>query len=204
MLYFNLLLALGQVASALNLTYSGNCTSSNSSSIDIPFINATSTTNFTLKELTGNDDPWYYHLALVSPAHKDPTHQLIHSWLSIPESFLGTETANKTTLCAHFLDSQEASVKNMQGNNTCAGILSDKCIQGFENIAAPSSFDMCPSPSSDALDECKSSSGFSSGKLHFHPGQGKASSYNKPHFLVCLSLFSALCRYACLFNCLPV
>lgn len=172
-LYLGLLLALGQVVSCLNLTFSGNCTTSGTNGttkhMDSLYFNVTGTTNFTLPQLTGNDDPWYYHLILSAPTNDNPRDKFIERWLSVPESFLGSEVANRTLLCAYTIDGQDASLENKQGNDTCAGVISDKCKKSFDVVASDVESSGCP-PVYTGKD-CNTAGIYSIGESLFHPNQ---------------------------------
>lgn len=60
-----ILLALSQMIASMNLSWAGNCSATPGLS-RIEYLNVTSTTNFTMQKLTGHNDPWYLHLALIT------------------------------------------------------------------------------------------------------------------------------------------
>lgn len=127
-------------------------------------INATGTTSFTLQELTGNDQPWYYYLTLEEGIFpNDRSGGAILRWLGLPESFLNTSKANETRVCMYSIPGLDKDMTNKSGNQTCQGIVSEKCAQ---SILQPKDdqvgFDsLCPTIRPDK--DCKADL-FSSGK----------------------------------------
>lgn len=128
-----LIMALVSTAASMNISWTGNCSISsvNSDYANLEAFNTTSVTNFTVPGVSGNDDPWYYYLTL-----RDETHGatgFINRWLGIPESFLESDAANYTDLCSYTISGQDKRMKNTAGNDTCKGVISDKCADAFLN-----------------------------------------------------------------------
>lgn len=155
LLFCGAALALGQAAAGLNLTFTGNCTSNSNSTNngnglrDVAYFNTTSTTQFTVPKLTGNDDPWYSYLTLTNSGSSG----FIDRWLGVPESFLKSDAANGTTACLYTAGGLDKKLKNTQGNSTCDGVLSDKCTESISKLT-PSSFGSTNCPSTDPDSDC--------------------------------------------------
>lgn len=137
-LCLGLVLATVQLGSTQNVStpFTGNCspksTDGNSTISLDRLTNATGTTSFTLQELSGNDQPWYYYLTLeegVFPNNRSGG--FILRWLGVPESFLNTTKANETQVCMYTFPGLDRDMKNKSGNHTCDGIVSDKCAQSI-------------------------------------------------------------------------
>lgn len=140
------LLALSQVVASMNLSWTGNCSSAPTLT-EIKYLNATSITNFTMQKLTGNDDPWYLHLALTT----GPT-PFIYRLLSVPDSFIKSKTANETLFCAYTIGGKKTTPKTTQGNDTCSGVVSSKCEKAFTAPGGLVSDIHCPNPPPDSCD----------------------------------------------------
>lgn len=163
---FGLFLAMCQLVATQT---TGNCSTQylNSTSYedDLTHINATGTTSFTLQQLTGNDQPWYYYVTLTEGGRQgNSSDVLIHPWLGVPESFLNTAQANETRVCMYTMAAQDKGLTNKDGNQTCAGILSDKCVKSVVSSAnALSRSGGCPGIDPDK--DCPSGGYFASSEL---------------------------------------
>lgn len=153
-------LALSQLAAGLNLTFMGNCTDFYKEHLtrdfrNYPHLNATAATSFTLPEVTGNDDPWYYYLTVVDNTYMNETSFMYH-WVGVPGSFLASEQGSKTRFCMAMSGGQDKSLKNTQGNDTCDGIVPDTCVKKYKEMAPTLGFDegTCPLLDRDFTDEC--------------------------------------------------
>lgn len=158
--------ALGQLAAGLNLTFTGNCTDRDRHNLQVSFLdlanfNATGTTSFTARAVSGNDEPWYYYLTLHDGSQKDGPSSSINHWLGVPGSFLDSDQGNRTTFCMYTSGGHDKPLKNKQGNDTCDGVLSKKCIKGYKESSGATLRGGCPSLDSDVKDECEI--GFSTG-----------------------------------------
>ena len=146
-----LVLALSQLAAGMNLSYVANCPANDHFFSDIAYFNTTGTTNFTMQQLTGDDKPWYFHLALASQDN------MVFRLLSIPKSFLESSTSNDTSPCMYSTDGKDGSLENKQGNETCSGVFSDKCMQAFDVPAGPGGDRFgCPNVDMDEFKDCHS------------------------------------------------
>lgn len=119
-------LAFGRVVAALNATSVSNCTASGNATTDYDFshTNATGVLNFTVSRITG-DLPWYYYVLLAD----NDGQQEVGRFLAMPESAMVNSTKNFTRLCAYALDGGFDSPKDGRGNQTCEGIVPEKCTE---------------------------------------------------------------------------
>lgn len=168
--YLAVVLALGQLAAGLNLTFTGNCSDSTRQSMlasvrDIAYYNATGTTGFTARAVSGDDEPWYYYLTLRDGSRNGGRASFIHRWLGVPGSFLDSDQSNRTTFCMYTSRGYDERLENKQGNDTCDGVLSKKCIKGYKDSSGSRLTDGCPSLASDVNDECKIASSTGTCKL---------------------------------------
>lgn len=158
--FLAVVLALSQAVAGLNLTFTGNCSESTRKSRladvrNIAYYNATGTTNFTARAVSGNDEPWYYYLTLQDGSQNGGRTSFIHRWLGVPGSFLDSDQGNSTSFCMYTSGGYDKSLKNKQGNDTCDGVLSKKCIRGFNDDIASRATDGCASLDPDVSDECE-------------------------------------------------
>lgn len=153
---FSVLTALSQAVAGMNVSTSGNCSGYGNMLQDfkrIPYYNTTGTTNFTMKELTGNDDPWYYYLTMRAPKNDTRFEDgMVDRWLGVPRAFVDTDRGNATRICMATTLGKKKSLKHATGNSTCEGVLSKKCEKLFKE--SPMDEKGCPKLSRETIDEC--------------------------------------------------
>ncbi|KAG7148394.1 hypothetical protein HYQ46_002744 [Verticillium longisporum] len=80
-------------------------------------------------------------------------------FLSVPQSFVGTETGNATRVCGYTMPGQNAtSVGDASSEDSCSGVLSEERIEEALKTPMPPSDGSCPEL--DLGDKCDVSTGF--------------------------------------------
>ncbi len=127
-------LAFGQATAALNLTFSGKDCPSNNEFSSVTYFNATSTTKFSMEQLGPHiTEPWYYILTFADE-RGSKIEPFIHRWLSVPKSFWDSRSADDTPVCPFTLTGIKKSPKGREGNETCQGVVADKCSNAFADV----------------------------------------------------------------------
>ncbi len=161
-------LAFSQIAAALNLTFIGKDCIDDRDKIftKTAYFNATGTTKFNVEKLGSNaEEPWYYSVTLMDErgSIEGP---FINRWLSVPKTFWGSQSAHSpgnpdpTSICIYTLQGFEKAMKSDEENNTCQGVVRDKCIKAYDELDSIS--DRCPSV--NAKDGCGHTGIISTGK----------------------------------------
>ncbi|KAK2616694.1 hypothetical protein QQS21_000306 [Conoideocrella luteorostrata] len=161
---FILLLPTTSAASPTNTT-DPTCSKEKFSSIQTAPWNSTGTMEFSFGQ-AGNVDPgkWYLTMTLLDTPYyraekSDWTHgnyiQKFQIYLSLPASWVESDSGNETNLCMYFMQGFNKSAA-ATGANPCNGVLSDKCITAMWNAATKfGRRDVCPSlGDSDAPSNC--------------------------------------------------
>ncbi|CRK38804.1 hypothetical protein BN1723_015403, partial [Verticillium longisporum] len=115
--------------------------------------------------LDNGDEDWFVSTTLTDIRSTNvyfdgwPTAQDLAVFLSVPQSFVGTETGNATRVCGYTMPGQNAtSVGDASSEDSCSGVLSEERIE--EALKTP----MTPSdgscPELDLGDKCDVSTGF--------------------------------------------
>ena len=151
-----LLFFLVQVATAMNLSFTGNDCPPNPNEIysETAYSNATGTTKFYVQDL-GDDasEPWYYSLTLMDE-RGSKYGPFINRWLSVPKSYMDSEFGKETSLCMYTSKGLNKSMKNAEGDESCEGVVSDECLKAFSSVKPASAGEPCPSPPTrDACDD---------------------------------------------------
>lgn len=83
--------------------------------------------------------------------------QTLATFLSVPESFIGSQRGNQTNYCVYLMhDRNETSdTEPGDGNPSCSGELDDECITALQQAPPPTD---CSYPRVDTEDACGSSS----------------------------------------------
>lgn len=129
------LLALGQLAAALQLSQVGNCSAASSAAsgfADIAYFNATGTRKLDMKAVSGSNEPWYYHVTIATS--DQPGKSTIWRWLSVPESFAESKTANSTNFCMYSIAGKKGGKKNKNDGDSCNKVVSSTCARELLNV----------------------------------------------------------------------
>lgn len=122
-----------------------------------PIINGDYNSSGTLAFQFEDQDEWRLSLTLQDirrPENSYPTTEnYLATFLSVPESLIGSEQGNKTAVCTYWMNGRNATV-NESNNSTesCGGILSDRCREVLQAVRGPSDDD-CPSLNSTEVRE---------------------------------------------------
>lgn len=111
------------------------------------FYNSTGTTPFRLS----GQDKWHLSYGLIDERRENswwggkPTMQTLAVFLSVPESFIGSQRANNTEHCVYLMKgrNETSDAEPGDGNESCSGILPEACIDAVRSAAAPRDGD-CP------------------------------------------------------------
>lgn len=129
--------------------------------------NSTGSAEFQLAMENDQDplQPWYLTEALRDvPLNDNGTRgtQALTIFLSVPESFVGSEQGNNTKFCTYRMVGQNATAAD---DGSCDKILSTECLKAIDDIPAmKDNDDDCPRP--DIRDACGHVFTLSSGKHH--------------------------------------
>ncbi|TDZ15709.1 hypothetical protein Cob_v011397 [Colletotrichum orbiculare MAFF 240422] len=94
-------------------------------------------------------DDWYVSVGISDSRHGlvtydgYPTGQQVNVFLSVPESLIGSQRGNDTLYCPYRFQSQNVSSSAGSGEETCSGVLSDRCLEALRSAAGPRE-DGCP------------------------------------------------------------
>ncbi|KAH7251513.1 hypothetical protein BKA59DRAFT_472172 [Fusarium tricinctum] len=109
-------------------------------------------------EIQGQDDPWQISVAVTDRRAPDlwfddrRSDQETNTYLSVPGSFIGSSEGNKTFVCLYMMPGVNETATNATvADGSCNGILSDECIEEF-NEAPTSDGQKCPTVS--ASEKC--------------------------------------------------
>ena len=106
----------------------------------------------------GGDDPWYLSVVLRAPYTNDKRDLQSDFLISVPEDLIGTKEGNDTRICMHITSGQNKisdADDDAEMNDTCDGVLSDKCQDALRKVATAPSDDECPDMFSSSLkDAC--------------------------------------------------
>lgn len=83
------------------------------------------------------------------------TAQLLQSFISVPESFIGSARGNETEACVYIMRGLNKTSEAEPGDDaseSCKGVLSDECIELLQKAEGPTDGD-CPNMM-DIEDEC--------------------------------------------------
>ncbi|KAF6813772.1 hypothetical protein CMUS01_12765 [Colletotrichum musicola] len=83
------------------------------------------------------------------------TAQLLQSFISVPESFIGSARGNETDACLYIMRGLNKTSKAEPGDDaseSCKGVLSDECIERLQKAEGPTDGD-CPNMT-DIEEEC--------------------------------------------------
>jgi hypothetical protein len=117
--------------------------------------NSTGSTPFGL----GGLDVWHLSYGLIDRRREDlvsgarATTQTLATFLSVPETFVGSKRGNGTNYCVYLFRGQNetSNAEPGDGNSSCNGVLDSRCLSYLSQAPGPSE-DTCP----DILvpDEC--------------------------------------------------
>lgn len=112
-------------------------------------------------EVNGQSDPWQLSVGMTDLRSPDlvrgrqATEQSLAMFLSVPKSLIGSKKGNNTKFCAYVSGGQNATSEGSgTAEDSCKGVLSDKCIEELTNVMLPQGGGDCPSLFSTT--ECKS------------------------------------------------
>jgi hypothetical protein len=109
-------------------------------------------------EIQGQDDPWQISVAVTDRRAPDlwfgdrRSDQETNTYLSVPESLIGSSEGNETFVCLYMMPGvNETATNATEADGSCNGILSDECIEEFKE-APTSDGQKCPTVS--ASEKC--------------------------------------------------
>ncbi|SPJ78593.1 uncharacterized protein FTOL_06982 [Fusarium torulosum] len=111
-------------------------------------------------EFEGQDDPWQISVAVTD--RRAPhlwfgdrkSDQETNTYLSVPESLIGSSEGNETFVCLYMMPGVNQTATNAtEADGSCNGILSDECIEEF-NDAPTSDGQKCPTVSASESSRC--------------------------------------------------
>ncbi|EEY23105.1 conserved hypothetical protein [Verticillium alfalfae VaMs.102] len=125
--------------------------------------NATGT--IAIPPLENGDEDWFVSATLTDIRRANvyfdgwPTAQDLAVFLSVPQSFVGSETGNATRVCGYTMPGQNATATgDASSEDSCSSVLPEECIE--EALKTPMTPSDVPCPELDLGDKCDVSTGF--------------------------------------------
>ena len=118
--------------------------------------NSTGSTPFQLDGL----EKWHLSYGLIDRRREDlvsgprATSQTLATYLSVPETFIGSKRGNGTNYCLYLFHGQNetSDAEPGDGNSSCNGVLDSRCLSYLSQASGPPSDASCPDI--DVPDEC--------------------------------------------------
>ncbi|KAJ6783103.1 hypothetical protein PWT90_05925 [Aphanocladium album] len=130
-------LALSQIVAGVNMTFMDSCPRVEEEGIrndfkDVDYFNTTSSTSFTMLNVTGVGNNWFLYLTVTDRTHQEhPSASYLHYWLAVPDTFLDSDMFNNTRVCMAESKPYNGTLENRNGNDTCKGVVPDDCLNGY-------------------------------------------------------------------------
>ena len=102
-------------------------------------------------QFDNQDDPWQISLSLTDMRAERLWYgdyrsmQRLSLWVSVPESLVGIEKGNGTSVCAYTMSGKNATATNStEPKGSCEGIISDDCFIEYSHVDSPLQAGRCP------------------------------------------------------------
>ncbi|KAG5755812.1 hypothetical protein H9Q70_001600 [Fusarium xylarioides] len=86
----------------------------------------------------GQDDPWYISTAVTDERNKRRALEWLQAFISVPRKLVGSLAGKNVEVCPYMLKGLNNTSENPEdADESCKGVVSDECIEEFENLTLP-------------------------------------------------------------------